>query len=117
MKKILFIVAIAVVLTSCGPEKEAPRMIEEQIALEKPLSVVIRRHTPPSPTIEYEDTFFKYNVELNYIGEDAFRNTNEVFPTCPVGNAQYTVLEKSSGIIVTDEFVPQMPCNRCHPRR
>ncbi len=117
MKKILFVLAIAVVLTSCGAEKDTPRIIEEQIAIEKPLAAVIRRHIPGSPTIEYEDTFFKYNVELNYIGEDAFRNTNEIFPTCPVSNAQYTVLEKSSGIFVKDEFVPQRPCNKCHPRR
>ncbi len=117
MKKILFALAIAVVLTSCGADKESPRMIEEQIAIEKPLAVVIRRHTPGSPIIEYEDTFYKYKVELNYIGEDPNRNTSEIFPTCPVGNAQYAVLEKSSGIFIKDEFVPQMPCNKCHPRR
>ena len=116
MKKVLFVLAIVVLLTSCGKKKEPAKILEE-IAIEKPLSVIIRNHIPGNHTIEYEDTFYRYNVELNYIGEDVFRNTTELMPTCPVGTARYTVLEKSSGLTLKDEIIPQMPCSRCHPRR
>jgi len=114
MKK-LVLAALALVLAACAADREATKPEEAMTKEQRPLYEVLRHKDDGEKTVNYEDRWFTYEVELHFIGSGG-RMQSAMFSACPVAGADYKVYDRESGEVVRDEHLEQMPCDPCHKR-
>lgn len=114
MKK-LALLLIMFVLTACASDKGAKKP-EVEVKKETPLWKIVSYYRQPGENpVDFEDKWFVYKLELAYI-KDGQRFSSPVFSACPVGEARYTVWDRESGEMLSQEIIPQVPCDPCHKR-
>lgn len=114
MKKAFLALSIAF-LASCAREYlfEEP---SEELKNERPLWWVLQKKEPGATELDYEDKWYRYEAEFEYIkpGEDILKNI--LYGQCPIARAGYKVTDKESNKVVRLEALNQIPCGPCHRR-
>lgn len=114
MRKTLCALAL-LFLASCAREYvfEEP---SAEVKKEKPLWWVLQKKESGAAELVYEDRFYKYEVEFDYIrpGEDVLKNA--IYGQCPIEDAEYRVTDKETQEVVRLDHINQIPCDPCHRR-
>lgn len=102
-------------LSACSREYlfEEP---EREFKKERPLWWVLQQKEAGSSKLLYEDKWYRYEAEFEYIrpGEDVMKNV--IYGQCPIESAEYKVIDKESRDVVRLETLNQIPCDPCHRR-
>lgn len=107
--------AIFLLLQACDRQYlfESPG---EAVKEEKPLWWVLQQMDPYSRNLEYEDRWYRYEADFMYIRPGVDIYMTPLFAQCPVESARYRVIDKSTGEVVRQEILTQIPCSNCHRR-
>ncbi|HBG45806.1 MAG TPA: hypothetical protein DDW94_02345 [Deltaproteobacteria bacterium] len=114
-KKILLLAALAFLFASCARERflEAP---EEDKKEERPLWWVLQHKETASKELSYEDRWYRYEAEFDYIQPGMDIYMNPLMSLCPIEKATYKVTDKETGEVVRAQTLFQIPCDTCHKR-
>lgn len=102
-------------LSSCAreyvfeePGKETKR--------ERPFWWVLQKKEAGAAGLRYEDEWYTYEAEFDYIspGEQIMKNV--IYGQCPIRGAEYKVTDKENGEVLRMEAFNQIPCDPCHRR-
>ncbi|MFQ5465545.1 MAG: hypothetical protein ACE5EI_06420 [Thermodesulfobacteriota bacterium] len=117
MKKFAVLVAAALLVAGCAAEKALEKPEEAVRKVETPMWKLINFYTNGSREnpIWYQDEWFVYRVELEYIKSGAGYES-AIFTSCPVAGARQTVWDRKSEEFVREASFKQMPCDPCHRR-
>lgn len=114
MRKLIAIFIAALVIGGCASDKARKKPGEE--VKETPLWKILSYYrTGKENPVNFEDKWFAYRVELEYI-QRGKRYETVLFSSCPVAGATYTVYEKKSKELIRQEQLKQVPCDPCHKR-
>ncbi|MDO8426064.1 MAG: hypothetical protein Q7T24_00950 [Deltaproteobacteria bacterium] len=108
----VFLVILSLVITACA----AQTVVEEPVKKELALWQVLQRMEKGQDAISCEDQWFRYSVELERVVKGRFDNVNAVYGQCPIDKAEFLVYDKETSRLISQEAVPQVPCDPCHRR-
>ncbi len=89
---------------------------DEAVKEEKPLWWVMQQKDPYARDLSYEDKWYRYEADFSYITPGVDIYMTPLFAQCPIESARYKVTDKSTGEVVRNETLSQMPCKNCHRR-
>lgn len=116
MKRALLALALLFLASSCAGKYVFDDPGDKEIKKERPLWWVLRHKQSGATELEYEDKWYEYEAEFDYItpGEDIQKNV--IYGQCPIEKAEYKVTDKATQQVVRLEHITQLPCDQCHKR-
>lgn len=113
MKRLLPVFLLT--LTACASQYIIDKP-EAEVKSEKPLWNILQHKEEGKSEFKYEDKWYEYDADFEYIQPGELIARNMLFSQCPVAVAEYTVKDKETGEVVRRETIPQVPCSPCHKR-
>lgn len=111
----IFLALLLLLLSACASHE----VIEDEgLSKKKELTIweLIRFKEAGEEKIDYEDKWFTYKVEFEYVVKHKFDNVTKIDAQCPIYSATYTVFDKKTKALVKEEKYAQNPCDTCHRR-
>jgi hypothetical protein len=114
MKRIALALAL-VFLSSCAREYVFEEPVREA-KKESPFWWVLQKKETGAAELHYEDKWYSYEAEFDYIkpGDEIMRNV--IYGQCPIESAEYKVTDKETHEVLRMETFNQIPCDPCHRR-